>query len=1176
LSTGTNPYPGLPAFQEKDAGRFFGRDAEVDDVIARLVTHRLLAVIGVSGCGKSSLIRAGVLPVLRLGASEQLPVLWKICITMPGYSPLGNLRAALNAPAKWPQNSFDLVDYGRSHLKNGEALLLIIDQFEELFGFYKSSLPVDAGNSASLFVNLILKASEQREVPIYVVITMRTDFLGQCSQFRGLPEALNDSYYLVPRLTRLQQQEAIELPLREQHQEIHPALLQRLLNDSAEEPDHLPILQHLLKRMWDHWSNDPSRRFIDINDYNAVGGWTNALNNDGNEVLTAFSEDHEEIKRLFQWITEPGSGERPVRRPRPYDECRGISGFQSERFSKLVSNFQARGFLRVTADSRLDVQHETVMWQWSELAKWIAEEAESSTQLRFLHQAAQNHVPLIGLTLQTARKWRSQLQEHRESVGRYLKPAELEETEKWVAESERREGASRRLRFWGLGIVGALVLALLAVWITVRQRSAAEARELTALAAVNAQEYPERALILGLFAWRKNHDFVPGLEEALHGAILESGAGRTLLGHKGAVFSVSWSPDGKRVATAGGDHLAIVWDTEGNELFRLTGHLDSVRAVAWSPDGTKLLTASWDGTARVWEGSTGKNLIEWSPGTVESGECPHYNPNDRARFRLAAAAWSPDGRFVAVGGWQGVVTIWELESQQSVRRSMLLRCAEAETRITSISWSPDGKRLATGSQITTGGRKSGTAVIWDIRNGKSLRNLQFPNPVSSVVWSPDVEKLAVSGGEMAVTIWSLSTGSMLLELCGHEGFVNSVAWFKDDKGGKLLTAGEDATARVWSSDSGKELLVLKSDQGQILNVDWSPDGRTVITAGRDGSAKLWPASQKHEFLTLQGHSGRVWSVAWAPNKSQLASAGDDGTLRIWDATTGSLVRELQSQGQPVVSVAWSSDGARVASAGDDQKITIWNYDNGQKVGPWLAHGNSIGAVSWSPDGKTLASASDDRTAKLWNSENGQELGTLEGHEDRVVDLAWSPDGRKIATAGWDQVGIIWDVATRKPILTLKGHLNSLLCISWSPDGKHVVTGSADKTAIVWNANNGESLMKLRGHVGSVLGASWSPDSKRVATSSDDGTARIWDTASGRESLTLYGINRVPVRSIAWSPDGKYFVAFTDDGLGQIYVLDHAEFLRLVKQRITRRPPLTDEECSRFLGEKSCPSLPEVP
>lgn len=440
--TRTNPYPGLVPFEEQDASRFFGRDREIDDILERLASRRLLAVIGVSGCGKSSLVRAGLIPVLRIGAAENLPGRWRIHTMNPGNAPVDALRTVLEAEADWPVTSFDLVQHIRKNLGFGEKLLLIVDQFEELFRFRADTLNKDAGNAAALFVNLVLNAVDQCEIPIYVLLTMRTDFLGECAQFRGLPEALNDCYYLVPRLTRLQQHEAIEQPLKEQNVQMAPGLVQRLLNDSAEDPDQLPVLQHLLKRVWENWDAHSEDGRISMVDYDAVGGWEQAINKDADEVLDRFRAEEREIRQVFQWITDRGVGDKPVRRPRSFAECCQVSGLEPERLSEIIRAFQRRGLLRPsdhTAASLVDLSHESVMWQWSRLDRWITEEAEQAAQLRFLLQSARQQLPLMGLALETASKLRTKWLEQKLPALRYVPQHELEQIDAWILTSENRE-----------------------------------------------------------------------------------------------------------------------------------------------------------------------------------------------------------------------------------------------------------------------------------------------------------------------------------------------------------------------------------------------------------------------------------------------------------------------------------------------------------------------------------------------------------------------------------------------------------------------------------------------------------------------------------------------------------------------------------------------------------------
>ena len=436
----TNPFPGLAPYDEPEAALFFGRDREIEEILERLASRRLLAVTGVSGCGKSSLVRAGVKPVLRMGAATSLPGRWRIESITPGNAPIQALRKSIQAGPSWPATSFDLVEHARQNLRPGENLLLIVDQFEELFSFRAESLSKDAGNTAALFVNLILNAVDQREVPIYILLTMRTDFLGECAQFRGLPEALNDCYYLVPRLTRIQQQEAIERPLEEQGVAITPSLVQRLLNESAEDPDDLPVLQHLLRRLFENWSARGANGPINDEDYTAVGGWKNAINQEADAVLKRFPAEGENIRLLLQWITDRGRGEKPVRRARPLAECAEVSGLGQQRLREVVQGFQSRGLLKPsdgTGESLVDLPHESVMWQWTRLKSWIVQETERAAQLRFLLQSARQEVPLVGLALESALKLRTQWKSQRAPTLRYLEKAELEAVDSWVAYSER-------------------------------------------------------------------------------------------------------------------------------------------------------------------------------------------------------------------------------------------------------------------------------------------------------------------------------------------------------------------------------------------------------------------------------------------------------------------------------------------------------------------------------------------------------------------------------------------------------------------------------------------------------------------------------------------------------------------------------------------------------------------
>ncbi|MBM3739868.1 MAG: hypothetical protein FJW39_29240 [Acidobacteria bacterium] len=255
----TNPFRGLLPFEREHAALFFGRDKEIQDVIAQLERRRLLAVTGVSGSGKSSLVLAGAIPMLEAGQSERLGIA-RVATMKPRGGPLAELARSLSSALgrnitveTLTRTTYGLVDAVKP-LPPGESLLIVVDQFEEIFPYRRDRFKTDAGSEADRFVTLLLRAAEQNEVPVYGILTMRSDFIGSCAIFRGLPEALNGGHYLVPRMTRHQLQDAIESPLEVIGASIHPGVVQRLLNECDDEPDHLPVLQHLLRRMFEDGS----------------------------------------------------------------------------------------------------------------------------------------------------------------------------------------------------------------------------------------------------------------------------------------------------------------------------------------------------------------------------------------------------------------------------------------------------------------------------------------------------------------------------------------------------------------------------------------------------------------------------------------------------------------------------------------------------------------------------------------------------------------------------------------------------------------------------------------------------------------------------------------------------------------------------------------------------------
>src|SRR5262245_6362825 len=351
---GACPFPGLLPFAEKDAPFFFGREEETAELLRRLERSRFVAVIGVSGSGKSSLVHAGLKPELRFTEPP-----WRIVEMKPGGGPRRRLQAVLETVAagvSWTEllgkSSYGLVDGAlQAGLRQGEKLLVIVDQFEEIFS-YRRSGPA-AAEEADLFVQQLLRASSEPGVPVYVMLTMRTDYLGHCALFRNLPEALNEGTYLVPRLTRHEQEEAIRSPLAVSGVEIEPAVVDQLLNAAEANRDELPVLQHLLKRLWEEWAARGAAGTIDSAGADKTGSWNDAIDLDAESVFqTLGAPERAAVKLVFQRVTEKGTGERPIRTPCSFAELTRLTSpwVSAERLRQVLEAFRARDLLVWTAE----------------------------------------------------------------------------------------------------------------------------------------------------------------------------------------------------------------------------------------------------------------------------------------------------------------------------------------------------------------------------------------------------------------------------------------------------------------------------------------------------------------------------------------------------------------------------------------------------------------------------------------------------------------------------------------------------------------------------------------------------------------------------------------------------------------------------------------------------------
>jgi len=415
-----NPFVGLRPYEEHEAYLFFGRDGQSDALVGRLARQRFLAVVGASGSGKSSLVRAGLFACLRGGFMAPAGSSWRIALLRPGSSPLASLAAALHDALRDPvadspdvlpaalieatlrRSSLGLIEVVRqARIARDENVLVVVDQFEELFRFKRAKRDAGAEADAAAFVKLLVEAPQRDGVPIYVMLTMRSDFLGDCAQFRGLPEAMNESQYLIPRMNRDERRQAIEGPIGVGGARISPRLVQRLLNDVGEDPDQLPILQHALMRTWQRWEQhrqDGSP--LDLADYEAIGTMEGALSRHANEAYDALDRRHQTVvRKIFKRLTERGTDNREIRHPTQFGELCAVAAAGPTEVTEMIDLFRNpdRSFLTppfgapLHNDTFVDISHESLIRKWGELRRWVNEESESRTMYARLADAAHRH-----------------------------------------------------------------------------------------------------------------------------------------------------------------------------------------------------------------------------------------------------------------------------------------------------------------------------------------------------------------------------------------------------------------------------------------------------------------------------------------------------------------------------------------------------------------------------------------------------------------------------------------------------------------------------------------------------------------------------------------------------------------------------------------------------------------
>jgi len=1180
---GIAPYKGLLFFDESDSELFFGREA----LTARLAEHvinlvmdsssRFLAVVGASGSGKSSLVRAGLAVALKRAG-------WDTHVFTPTTNPMRMLDINLNMMRR----------------NNAERVLILVDQFEEVFTLCHDEIERIA------FIENLLTSAQDTSKKIAIVIALRADFYSHCAQYPLLRQAVAAEQEYIGQMTAEELRRAIEEPARRGGWEFEPGLVDILLNDigaqgtSEPEPGALPLLSHALLATWEHRRG----RIFTTAGYHASGGVRGAIAETAENVFNdQFNQTQQELARdVFLRLTELGKGTEDTRRRAALNELVRQSAEATQL--RAVLNTLAEARLITLNEDSAEVAHEALIREWQRLHEWLTQDREGLLLHRHLTESAQEwevrgHDPselYRGARLAQAREWASiheqrlnareraflaasvEQEQHDALEREAQRQRELEaaqnlaETEKARAEEQTYSATQLRKRAYYLtgAFVVALVMAVTAIFFGRQAQVSsrlATTRELTSASISNLDVDPERSILLALQAVNKTYTIdgtvLPEAEDALRRAIQASRVELTLNGHTGPIFSAEFSPDGKRIATASADGSARIWDVStGKELLSVKGSsiydIDSEQGYAWftafSPDGKFLATAGGDGVACIWDASTGQQRITL----------------DGHSDQVFTVAFSPDGNRLVTSSNDSTAKVWDVTTGEELLT--VHEESDKEGGIVFVWWatfSPDGSQIAT---AVTADFERGWTSIWDVETGEKMMTLAALGPtMRSVAFSPDGARIVTTEDDRTAKIWDASSGELLTTLYGHTANVTDAKFSLD--GTRIVTVSSDRQIKVWDAVTGQDLFTLAGHSDGIWSVSFSSDGEHIVTASNDNTAKVWRIFPTRELLTFDNgsrppHPNGV-RLVYSPDGTRLATVNSDLTPKVWDVKTEKLLFELAGHTDIVTNIVYSPDGTQIATASGDGTAKIWDAISGKEIRSFIGHKNTVFGIDFSPDGSRLATASLDGTATVWDTKTGEALFQLTGHTFWVMSVDYSPDGARLVTGSGDGTGIVWDAMTGKRLFSLVGHSSNVRRVIFSPDGTRILTGSLDGTAKVWDATSGKELLTLSGHTDSVFDAAFSRDGTHIATASGDQTAKVWDATTGKVLWTFPAPDGLT--GVAFSPDGSQLAVGSLDGTDRIYLLRIEDLMTLARQRLTRT--LTMEECQQYLHMEQCPVEP---
>jgi WD40 repeat protein/transcriptional regulator with XRE-family HTH domain len=1113
--TGVAPYLGLSTFGTQDAQRFFGRERLVDDLLAKLERQRFLVVFGPSGSGKSSLLRAGLLPAITDSRSDGRRPGPTLLFT-PGEHPIEECAVQVARLLGVPPSSLraDLAtDPHALHLATRQVLvdqpedtevLLVVDQFEELFTMCHDI------SQREQFIAALLAATHATTSRTRVVLGVRADFYGRCAEHPALVEALHDSQILVGSMTPAELRAAITQPAAQAGLSVEATLVSTIITEMIGRPGALPLMSHALLETWRRRKGTT----LTLAAYHATGGIDGALTRTAERTYATLTPEQRLAARdILLRLTALGEGADDTRRRVHRRELDLTLTIDTPTIDVVHRLAQAR--LLTLGQDTIEIAHEALIRSWPRLRSWLTEDRDGLCIHRQLTDATDtwetlDHDPgalYRGTRLAIAQEW---FQHHPTALTERERTFLHASGDAHTTERRRTRRRNRQLRWLAAGLTLLLVLAVAGAAIAVQQRHAAlvqsqisTSRELAAQANATAVTDTAHAIRNSLDAY-STYPTIEARSSLLNLASRPAYHGRIPVRHPGS-GRLAAQPNGNLIASLDTPGVTV-WDSRTRlRVAVLPQRTGDAVAVMFSPDGSQLAAADWGGAVTLWSVDTRTTIAELRT----------HDPH------TWAVAFSADGRSLATLSEKGAVELWDTATSQQTARF-----ATGGPLGRALAFSPHNPILATASS-------SGQIAVWNPNTQAHLADLDTGNPVLDLAFSPAGDVLAVAEEDGTVELWDAARWARIATLTGHAGAVEAVAFNRE--GTILASAGTDNTILLWRVDLPARLLEFTTDEPSGLHsLAFTPQG-TLAAAGMQ-AILFWDTDRLPYTASITGPN----TAEFSPEGSNVISANERGDLTTWDTTRPQLPIRQQQLGDihryssylPPSTVAFSPDHTMLVVPFDDG-VGLWEATSGRHVRDVsTASGSGLAkTVVFSPNGQLLGVADGGRTMQvllLGQQPDVHYTVLVQDYNTVATAFAFTPDNRQLIIGTPNGWVIFMDVATSAQTAKLQVGTERVTGFAASPDGRRLVVGTAGGSVTFWDLDTGTTSTQQHAHNGEVRHLAFSPDGRLVATGGSDKNTILWDpTTHDRWAVLTSRVGRIT--DVTWRPDGKILLISSEDG-----------------------------------------------